>query len=301
MGLWKKVKKAVKKVGKQVKRSAAVAAPALLGPGLGAKVGVAIAKTAGKTAQKATYKGIGQVSNVTGRVVQVGGTALATWFGGPVAGAAVYRGTALLRQLDQKQVKDAKQAAGLTSHGGKHIAWKKHAVRTASTVGAAVVGGAALSLAGGSGLTSTFASVPSLVGGIFKGGAAVPMSPTGDTSSPEMDASTADMLAGETGGGFSDAGIPGSPGGGGSGSGWLDTLGGIGTGIIGAMGKEGLDPTTPSNPEPQGGGILDQLGELFGGGDQDQAGAGGISAWLAENWLIVAGVLLAVVLLRRKG
>lgn len=101
MGLWKKIKKGVKKAGKavkktaktigrQIKRSTAVAAPALLGPGLGEKVGVYVSRTAGKTAKKSTLKGIQKVGRVGGTVVQVVGTAVATYFGGPVAGKAAY-------------------------------------------------------------------------------------------------------------------------------------------------------------------------------------------------------------------
>jgi hypothetical protein len=101
MGLWKKIKKSVKKVGtavkktaaqvgKQVKRSVAVASPILLGPGLGEKVGVYVSRTAGKTAKKSTLAGMAKTGRVTGTVVQVVGTAVATYFGGPVAGKAAY-------------------------------------------------------------------------------------------------------------------------------------------------------------------------------------------------------------------
>jgi hypothetical protein len=190
----KKLRKTVKRVGKQIKRSTAVAAPALLGPGLGEKVGVSIAKTAGKTAIKSTYKRMGQVSNVTGRVVQVAGTAIATWFGGPILGSMAYRGTALMRQIGQKEIQEGKFKAGLTTTRGHKIVWKKQPVRileaAAAGLGGAIVGAAA-------GGTSIFASGSSMITGAFGGGG---VAAGGTGASAAMQSSTAAMVAGETGG-----------------------------------------------------------------------------------------------------
>jgi len=196
----KKFRKTVKRVGKQIKRSAAVAAPALLGPGLGEKVGVSIAKTAGKTAIKSTYKRMGQVSNVTGRVVQVVGTAVATWFGGPILGSMAYRATALGRQLGQKEIKEAKFKAGLTTTRGHKIVWRKQPVRILEAAAVGFGGAIAGSLAGG---TSVFASGSSMVSGIFGGGTAA-----AGGASPAMLSSTEAMVAGETASGVAAAAAP---------------------------------------------------------------------------------------------
>jgi len=196
----KKFRKTVKRVGKQIKRSAAVAAPALLGPGLGEKVGVAIAKTAGKTAIKSTYSGMSRVSNVTGRIVQIAGTVVGTVFAGPIAGSAIYRGTALLRQLSQHEMAEAKFKAGVSQTRGHNVVWKKQPLRIveglAAGVGAAAVG----AIAGG---TSIFASGSSMVSGIFGGGTAA-----AGGASPAMLSSTEAMVAGETASGVAAAAAP---------------------------------------------------------------------------------------------
>ena len=140
MGLWKKVKKAAKKVGKQVKRSVAVAAPALLGPGLGEKVGVAVAKTAGTTAKKSMYQHMGQTSKVTGKVVQVAGTAVASWFGGPVAGAAAYKVTGTMGKLGQNIVKTQQYKEGLTHTKPGRMNWAGEALGLGAAVGGAFAG-----------------------------------------------------------------------------------------------------------------------------------------------------------------
>jgi hypothetical protein len=202
MGLWGRIKKTAKRAGKQVKRTTKVVgsqvkrstiavAPILLGPGLGEKVGIMAAGN-GK-GSKSALKAMGRVSNVTGRVVQIGATALGTIFGGPIVGAAAYRGTALLRQLNQHQVQEAKYKAGMTTTRGHNVVWKKQPVRILEGLAAGVGGAAVGSLAGG---TSFFASGSSMFSGITGIGAAAPAT-TGVTGA--MEASTASMIAGETG------------------------------------------------------------------------------------------------------
>jgi len=261
MGLWgrlkkkaKRVGKAVgktaKKVGRQVKRSAAVAAPALLGPGLGEKVGVAIAKTAGKTAIKSTYSGMGRVSNVTGRVVQVVGTAVATWFGGPILGSAAYRGTALLRQLSQHEIAEAKYKAGVSQSRGHNVVWKKQPIRIVEALAVGVAGAAAGSIAGG---TSFFASGSSMVSGILGGG-----STAAGGASSAMLSSTEAMVAGETASGVAAAAAPAA------GSSLLTTAGvGLGTSLVSTI-----------------------LPKLFGGGGGTSTGGvetGGVEVYTGEG------------------
>jgi len=140
MGLWKKVKKVAKKVGKQVKRSAAVAAPALLGPGLGEKVGVGIARTAGTTAKKSMYQHMGQVSKVSGKVVQVVGTAVASWFGGPVPGAAAYRVTGTMGKFGGQIVKKQQYREGLTHTKPGKMNWAQEGIGLVGAVAGALAG-----------------------------------------------------------------------------------------------------------------------------------------------------------------
>jgi hypothetical protein len=169
MGLWGKVKKAAKKVGKQVKRSVAVAAPILLGPGLGEKVGVSIAKTAGSTAKKSMYQHMGQTSKVTGKVVQVAGTAVASWFGGPVAGAAVYKFTGTMGKLGQNIVKTQQYKEGLTHTKPTRMNWSGEAMG----LGTAVVGALAGSqVAGVDPLSGLQGVIGESLGGRGDGGAA---------------------------------------------------------------------------------------------------------------------------------
>jgi hypothetical protein len=137
MGLWKKVKKAAKRAGKAVKRSVAVAAPVLLGPGLGEKAGVAVSRTAGKTARKSTLAYMGRVSRVTGKVVQVAGTAVATVFGGPAAGAGAYRVSGTMAKLGQYTVKSEQYRAGYTHTKPRRVNWGSEALGLGLAVGAA--------------------------------------------------------------------------------------------------------------------------------------------------------------------
>jgi hypothetical protein len=256
MGLWGRLKKKAKKIGKQVKRttkqaggqlkrSTAVALPALLGPGLGDKAALALAKTGGKTARKSTLKGISKVSNVTGRIVQVGATAVATWFGGPILGAAAYRGTALMRQLSQHDIQEAKYKAGITTTRGHNVVWKKQPVRIIEGLAAGLGGAIAGAAAGG---TSIFASGSSMVSGILGSGGAA----AGGTgaASAGMEASTSAMVAGETAAGTAAAG------------GGIGTLGYVsaGTGVLGIASK------------------------LFGGG-KGAGGGGSSEGGIVENYV----------------
>jgi hypothetical protein len=149
----KSVKRTAKKVGKQVKRSAAVAAPAMLGPGLGEKVGLGIARTAGKTAEKSVLRHMAQVSKVTGKTVQVAGTVVATWFGGPAAGAGAYKLTGAASQFGLANIRRAQYRKGFTNTvptGYKY-----------GDLGLGLAGAGATFLAGGGG---------SMIGGALGGG-----------------------------------------------------------------------------------------------------------------------------------
>jgi hypothetical protein len=152
MGFLKKLKKAVKKVGKsvgstvkkigkQVKRSTAVAAPALLGPGLGEKVGVYVSRTAGKTAKKSTLKGMAKVGRVGGTVVQVVGTAVATYFGGPVAGKAAYAVTGYAKKGGAFIVKQEQYKQGFKSTKPTRPSFVANVVQGVASVVGALVGG----------------------------------------------------------------------------------------------------------------------------------------------------------------
>jgi hypothetical protein len=133
----KQIKRSARRIGSQVKRSAAVSAPILTGGLLGTRIGVSIAKTTGKH-QAGVLKRMSPVSKAMGRVEQVGATIAATWFGGPVAGAAAYRGTTLSRTYTDRMIR---QARGMDS---RPIQWKEQGIRTAATVAAAYVGATAL-------------------------------------------------------------------------------------------------------------------------------------------------------------
>lgn len=290
MGLWGRIKKkakrvgkavgkTAKKVGRQVKRSAAVAAPALLGPGLGEKVGVAIAKTAGKTAIKSTYSGMSRVSNVTGRIVQIAGTVVGTVFAGPIAGSAIYRGTALLRQLSQHEMAEAKFKAGVSQTRGHNVVWKKQPLRILEGL-AAGVGGAVIGAAAGG--TSIFASGSSMASGIFGGGTAA-----AGGASPAMLASTEAMVAGETAAGTAAAG-----------GGVLSTVASVGVPVVGAVAPMLLQRL-------MGGGGTSMGGTEVGGtevvipGSDGGFGAGGFEgmAGQASDFLAsdVAGIPMAVI------
>ena len=297
MGLFKKIKKAAKKVGKsvgkttkkvggQIKRSAAVAAPALLGPGLGTKVAVGLAH-----GNKSALKGAGRVANVTGRGVQIVGTALATYFGGAVAGAAAYRGTALLRQIDQKAIRDARYKAGGVSSSGRTIKWKKHAVRTVSTVAAAYMGaGAMAAAAGGKFATGGFQSGQSILGKLGGGGQPNVQDYGAEAGGSQYDAEQA------------AAGAPSS---------WYDDWGKYGTQILGGV----LTPSPDKKVPGSEGGFFDMLGgggeagaggaggEAGGGGEGGMAGTGGeAGGGLGLGILpIVAVGALAVLFIMRKG
>jgi len=162
MGFLKKLKKSVKKVGKsvgstvkkigkQVKRSTAVAAPALLGPGLGEKVGVYVSRTAGKTAKKSTLRGMAKVGKVGGTVVQVVGTAVATYFGGPVAGKAAYAVTGYAKKGGAFIVKQEQYKQGYTQTKPTRPSFVANLVQGVASVVGAVLGGGGSVLGGGGG------------------------------------------------------------------------------------------------------------------------------------------------------
>lgn len=207
MGFWKKVKKAVKKVGKsvaktakkvgqQVKRSTAVAAPILLGPALGEKVGVYVSRTAGRTAKKSTLKGIAKTGRVTGTVVQVAGTAVATYFGGPMAGKAAYAVT------------------GFAKKGGKYIIQKEQ-YRQGYRTNAPTKPNILTEIIGG-------------IGSILGGGAKAPAAQIeyGDGGGGGYDGPGGSAPAPGGGGSWGDTGSPGYSGGGGGGGGGLDDFAG---------------------------------------------------------------------------
>jgi len=287
MGLWGKIKKTAKRAGKQVKRSstrvgkqirrsAAVAAPALLGPGLGDKVGIELANK-----NKSALKNLSRVSNVTGRVVQIAGTIVTTVFAGPIAGSAVYRGTALLRQLSQHETQEAKYRAGMTTTRGHNVVWKKQPVRIieglAAGVGGAIVGAAA-------GGTSIFASGSEMVSGIFS---AAPVATGGTGASAAMEASTASMVAGETGG-VAAAG----------GSSLLTTLGtGLGTSAV-SMLLPRLFGQGSSGGVSTGGTEIYTGGESGGGGETGLAGvAGDVGDFLSGDvGGIPTGIIVAAII-----
>lgn len=270
MGLWGRIKKKAKKVGKQVKRSskqvgsqikrsAAVAAPALLGPGLGDKVGIALANK-----NKSALKGLSRVSNVTGRIVQIAGTIVTTVFAGPIAGSAVYRGTALLRQLSQHETQEAKYKAGMTTTRGHNVVWKKQPLRIAEGIAAGVGVAAVGAIAGG---TSLFASGSSMASGIMGGGTAAA---GGTGASAAMQTSTAAMVAGETGG-VAAAG----------GSSLLTTLGtGLGTSAVSMLLPRLFGAAGTSTGGVSTGGTEVYTGE--GGGAAGETGLAGVTGEVTD-------------------
>jgi hypothetical protein len=290
MGLWGRIKKTAKragkavaktskKVGRQVKRSAAVAAPALLGPGLGEKVGISIAGTM-KKGKASTLKGMARVSNVTGRVVQIAGTALGTIFAGPIAGAAIYRATALQRQLVQHEVQEAKFKAGMTTTRGHNVVWKKQPLRILEGVAAGVGAAAVGAIAGG---TSIFASGSEMVSGIFGSGGTAAAG--GETAA--MKASTAAMVQGETAAGTAAAAAPAA------GSSILSTaattmggalvttaasrlLGGLGGTSTGGVSTGGTEVYTGEGTSGGGYGFTGDLGAAGGVGDMLSGDVAGI-------------------------
>jgi hypothetical protein len=270
VGLWKKVKKAAKKVGGAVKKATAVGLAAGGNP-LTTKVAMKVAKSQGKYRSKSTVKVVGQVAKTTSKVAQLGGTAVATVFGGPMAGAAAYRLGALNKQYVDREVAKAKGTKV------RKIAWKKQAIRGAYTVAGGAAAGLGASLLGGTGAGGMFGSGMTLAKNIFGGG-----SPLGGASASEQK-SIDDMVAMETGGPGPE-GDPGAAAGGGSNL--LTMLGAAATNAMSGGEADGITGIQKALGQ-EAGGLLDSagLGGLgdalgLGGAPEEVPEAGGLPPWI---------------------
>jgi hypothetical protein len=117
--------KLIKRFGKFIKRTAAKIAIPALGPGLGEKVAVKIAATAGKPAQKSLYKDLSNISMRTGQIVKVGATAVATWFGGPMAGKAANQLTGTIAKAGRSIVQKELYARGYSARPAAKVGWNE--------------------------------------------------------------------------------------------------------------------------------------------------------------------------------
>lgn len=178
MGFLKKVKKGFKKVGKSVKkvakstgkvaakvakkvvRTAVYKPTAMAMSASGTPWGFKGAKKLSRS--KTELKMYGKVALASGKGVQLVGTAVAGWFGGPVAAAAAYRVGALNKQYIGREVDRAK------GKSPRKIAWKKQAVRGVTSIAAAYAGAAALGVGAFTGLGASIGTITA--GGAASGG-----------------------------------------------------------------------------------------------------------------------------------